>query len=597
MRVALVHDWLTGMRGGERVLEEFCELFPDASLFTLFHRQGSVSPRIESMPIQTSFLNRIPWARNHYPYLLPLYPLAIAKLNLSGFDLILSISHAAAKGITKPPGSLHICYCLTPMRYLWDMKDDYFQNAGGLGLKRAALGALSSSLRRWDRATAQKVDYFIADSRLVQDRISGYYKRTADVIYPPVNTDFFTPPSDGSSRDFYLIVSALVSYKRVDVAINAFSGLESRLIIVGSGPDRAKLQSKATKNVEVRGFVSNEELRNLYRNARAVIITAREDFGLVSLEAQACGCPVLAYGAGGSLESIEDGQTGVFYSERTGKGLIEGLKRLETTRFDRARLRRNAEQFSRENFRRNLKATVQAKLEEAGRRFAQAHPLGSDKPVPLHPSLNGISGSIKRSIDLLLSSAGLVITAVPLLLIAFLIRLTSKGPALYIQTRLGLNGKRFTIYKIRTMYLDAERDGPTWAVDNDQRCTPLGGFLRRFGIDEWPQFWNVIRGDMSLVGPRPERPEFHKVFKAKYPGYEQRLTVRAGLTGLAQVRGWRGNTSIAGRIKSDIEYVKNWSLIKDLEILLLTPVALLCGRKQRMSRQQIEANGPTAPSI
>ncbi len=597
MRVALVHDWLTGMRGGERVLEEFCQLFPGASLFTLIHRRGSVSRRIESMPIHTSFLNRIPWARNHYPYLLPLYPIAISTLDLSGFDLILSISHAAAKGIRKPPGSLHICYCLTPMRYLWDMKNDYFQNTGALGLKRAALGTISSSLRRWDCATARKVDYFIADSRLVQDRISRCYERTSDVIYPPVNTGFFKPSSDGASRDFYLLVSALVPYKRVDIAIEAFRRLESRLIIVGSGPDREKLQSKATKNIELKGYVTNEELRDLYRNARAVIITAREDFGLVSLEAQACGCPVLAYGAGGSLETVEDGQTGVFYFERTLEGLIDGLRRLETTWFDPARLRRNAEQFSRERFRRDLMATIQAKLDAATSRVSQFCSAGSDKPVPLHPSVTGISGGIKRGLDILLSSVGLLVAAIPLLLTATLVRLTSKGPALFFQTRLGLNGKRFTIYKLRTMRLGAERNGPTWAVDNDPRCTPLGGFLRRFGIDEWPQFWNIIRGDMSLVGPRPERPEFHEVFKTEYPNYELRLQVRGGLSGLAQVRGWRGNTSIEGRIKSDLEYVKNWSLIKDIEILLRTPVAVLRGRSQKTLRQQIEPGHPTAPSI
>ncbi len=289
MRVALVHDWLTGMRGGERVLEELCGLFPDASVFTLFHKPGSVSRRIESMPIHTSFLNRIPGAQRHYPYLLPLYPFAISQFNFSGFDLILSVSHAAAKGIHKPAGSTHICYCLTPMRYLWDMKSDYFQYADALGLKRAALGAVSYPLRHWDRTTARRVTYFIADSLHVRDRISKYYGRAAEIIYPPVDTDFFTPSANGRSHDFYLMVSALVPYKRVDVAIDAFNALGYPLIIVGAGPDREKLQGRAASNIEFKGFVSNDELRNLYRHSRGVVITAREDFGLVSLEAQAPG--------------------------------------------------------------------------------------------------------------------------------------------------------------------------------------------------------------------------------------------------------------------------------------------------------------------
>lgn len=583
MKVALVHDWLTGMRGGERVLEHLCELFPDATLFTLFHKPGSVSPKIESMPIHASFLNRLPQAVKYYPYLLPFYPMAVSKFDLSGFDLILSISHAAAKGIRKPRNSVHVCYCLTPMRYIWDMRKDYFQYSDPIRLKRNALQAITLPFRAWDRSTARRVDHFIAISQYVQNRISKYYGRDSDVIYPPVDTEFFTPSSNAGHSDFYLMVSALVSYKRVDVAIEAFNQLPTPLIIVGGGPDLARLKAKAAPNVQLRGFVSDEDLRDLYQRCRGVVITACEDFGLVSLEAQACGRPAVAFAAGGSVESIVDGETGILFGPRTADGLIEAIKRLESTQFNPDRLRQNAERFSCRMFRQALTKCVQKNFQpcsssrspkKLGRQVRAVQRSAGE-----HPSVASIA---KRAVDIVLSGCAFLLLGLPLLAIALLIRLQSSGPAFFFQTRVGYRGRKFTIAKLRTMRANAESDGcAVWAVENDSRCTPLGGFLRRYGIDELPQLWNVLKGEMSLVGPRPERPMFHQLFAAEFPDFARRLEVRGGITGLAQIRGWRGNTDIQGRIKSDLEYIEQWSFGKDLLILCRTPLSIV-----RMPKQQ-----------
>ncbi len=590
MKVALVHDWLTGMRGGERVLEDLCILFPDASLFTLFHEPGSVSRRIESMSIHTSFLDRIPGARRHYRHLLPLFPLAISRFDLRGFDLVLSISHAVAKGVRKPLERPHICYCLTPMRYIWDMRRDYFHYADPLGIKRTALRTLTTPLRRWDCETARAVDHFIADSRHVQGRILKYYGRDAEIIYPPVDTDFFSPSVEERAGSFYLVVSALVPYKRLDIAVEAFNRLGYPLVIAGAGPDLHKLRAKAAGNIQFRGFVTNEELRALYQGCRAVLVTAREDFGLVALEAQACGRAAVAYAAGGALESTTDGETGILFCRQTAASLIEGIRLLEQTRFVPERLRQNALRFSRETFRRTLLEAVRHRCDGGRlhpRRRAVAPGLRANAAGSFdraHPSLGGITGSAKRGLDVLVSLCGLLVLGLPLLLMAVLIRRQTPGPGFFRQTRVGLHGREFVMLKLRTMTSDAERGkGAIWAVDNDPRCTTVGATLRRYGIDEIPQLWNVLVGDMSLVGPRPERPEFHSVFVETCPDFKRRTQVRGGITGLAQVRGWRGDTPMEQRVQSDLEYIGRWSFWRDLLILFRTPFFLVSQNSQ-MSR-------------
>ncbi len=590
MRVALVHDWLLGMRGGERVLEELCRLFPAASVYTLFHKPGAVSPLLESMPIHASVLNRVPGARRYYRHMLPLFPWTISRFDLSSYDLVLSISHTAAKGVAVPAGVAHICYCLTPMRFLWDMQQDYFHYGDPLRVKRTVLRALTPPLRLWDRTTARRVHHFIAASRHVQERISRYYDREAELIYPPADTEFFTPAAEEAEGQYYLLVSALLPYKRVDIAIEAFNRLGYPLVIVGGGPDLERLRRNVAPNIRFMGCVTNDDLRGLYRYCRAAIIPGREDFGLVALEAQACGRPPVAYAGGGALVSVIDGESGILFGDQTAAGLIEGIRRLERTRFVTQRLRANAERFSKEAFR---KAILRYVAENCGRRIPAstrsarepafgAVPAGFDWD---HPSLNGVGGLAKRAIDIVLSLCGLLATALPLIIIAFLIRRDSAGPALFFQTRLGLRGRRFLMVKFRTMYVEAERDtGPTFAREDDPRSTQVGRVLRRYCIDELPQLWNVLVGDMSLVGPRPERPEFQRVFEERFPGFRRRLQVQAGLSGLAQVRGWRGNTSMEKRIESDLDYIAHWSFWQDLLILLRTPLSLLPGNRAIVSR-------------
>ena len=294
MKVAIVHDWLNGMRGGEKVLEALLELWPDASIFTLFHERGKVSETIESRRIVTSPLNRIPGIYKHYRNLLPLFPSAVRSLQLGTPELVISSSHSVAKSV-QTGNATHICYCHTPMRYVWDTSGDYARGIGG----RIGLGLFGHWLRQWDRSTAADVDHFIANSRFVANRIRSYYGREATLIYPPVDTTFFSPPR--KPETFYLCAGALVPYKRIDLAIDAFNSSGQPLTVVGEGPERKRLTKHAGPNIEFKGWVSDLELRNLYRRARALIFPGREDFGIVPVEARSCGCPVIAFRGGGGV--------------------------------------------------------------------------------------------------------------------------------------------------------------------------------------------------------------------------------------------------------------------------------------------------------
>jgi glycosyltransferase involved in cell wall biosynthesis len=359
MRVALIHDWLTGLRGGEKVLEALCELFPTATLYTLVYIPGSTHPTIESLNIRTAFTQKLPGIRKHYRWYLPLYPWAIESLNLSEFDLVISSSHCAAKGIVPPPGSVHICYCHTPMRYIWDRFNDYF----GSGLKAHLIyGPIAYFLRKWDVASAHRVHHFIANSKHVGSRIRNCYGREVDaVIYPPVDTDFFVP-GDDEPEDYYLIVSALAPYKRLDVAIDCFNQRGEPLVIVGTGPEERRLRQRAGPHIRFLGSVSKEELRGLYQRSRATLLPGVEDFGIAPVEAQACGRPVVALAEGGALESIQGGQTGVFFDDLTPRSLSTAIDKVRSLRFNKADLRDWALGFSEERFKENIRDFVANKL-------------------------------------------------------------------------------------------------------------------------------------------------------------------------------------------------------------------------------------------
>jgi glycosyltransferase involved in cell wall biosynthesis len=371
MKPAIVHDWLTGMRGGERVLEALCQLYPAAELFTLLHRRGSVTPVIERRRIHTSLAQHLPGIRHYYRHCLPLYPMLIEQFDLERFDVVISSSHCVAKSIITPPGTVHICYCHTPMRYAWDQFDAYFgrQRLGRAGTR--VMRPVMAGLARWDRDTADRVDRYLTNSQHVAGRIRRYYNREALVVYPPVDTEFFHPDSAVPER-FALVVSALVPYKRLDVAIEASRLARMPLKIVGTGPDRVRLEQHGRGEVEFLGRVPDEDLRNLYRRAAFTLMTGEEDFGIAPLEAQACGRPVIALARGGALETVAPGETGMLVYSPTSEAFAEAIVQAERRTFDPVVIRRHAERFGRARFADQIDAAVRETLSfEPGRREPQ----------------------------------------------------------------------------------------------------------------------------------------------------------------------------------------------------------------------------------
>ncbi len=352
MRVALVHDWLTGMRGGEKCLEALCRLWPHAHLYTLVYSRGRLSPTIERMDIRTSFLDRVPGIHAAYRYLLPAMPAAIESFRLDGYDLVVSLSHCVAKSVRVPRGVPHLCYCFTPMRYAWHLRDAYLGTDSILDPRSSVLGLL----RRWDRATARRVTQFVAISRTVAERIRECYGRPSRVIYPPVDTEFYTP-APVPREDYYLCVSALVPYKRLDLAIDASNRLGRRLVVVGAGPDESRLKSLAGPTVQFAGWQPDEVLRDHYRRCQALVFPGLEDFGIVPLEAQACGAPVIAFGAGGATETViapAAGRpgTGLLFEDQSTTGVVRAMQRFEASleAMSGPLARTNAERFCTSRF-------------------------------------------------------------------------------------------------------------------------------------------------------------------------------------------------------------------------------------------------------
>lgn len=358
-RVALVHDWLTGMRGGEKVLEAITDLFPGAPVYTLFHFPGTVSAALEAHPIHTSFLQRAPLLRQRYRHYLPLFPAAIESLDLAGYQLVVSTSHCVAKGVIVPPGSLHVCYSHTPMRYAWDQEHAYFPKRRGLVARLR--GQILSALRTWDVASAARVDVFLANSRFVAERIRRYYRRNAVVLHPPVDVSRFTPQrtSTPAGRDGYAVaIAALAPYKRVEVAMSACERAGLDLLVIGDGPERDRLGRLAGPRTQLLGRVDDDRLCELLAGARCFVQPGIEDFGIAAVEALACGVPVVARAAGGVLDIVDDGRHGVLYDlpPEAGEAGAEALalaaaidKSCQIT-FNTLDLRHRAELFSRQQF-------------------------------------------------------------------------------------------------------------------------------------------------------------------------------------------------------------------------------------------------------
>lgn len=365
MRVALVHDWLTGFRGGERVLDELARIHPEADLYTLFHVPGSTSPRIDRLNIRASPLSKIWGSRRHYRALLPLFPWAIQRFHLEQYDLIVSVSHAVAKAIPHDPGIPHLCYCLTPMRYIWTQSHHYL----GTGVRSQLSLPLVSALRSFDRKTSgpKNVDRFVATSRAVSQRIRDHYGRASTVLAPPVDVARIVP-NDRDPEDFYLLVGGFVPYKREDLAIEAFRQLGLPLYVVGDGPQRSRLESRAPANVSFLGRISDAQLADLYARCRALIYPQEEDFGIVAVEAQSAGRPVIAFGRGGvrdtviPLEASTGGRppTGVWFDEQVPEALADAVRHFERnlSHFDSQAIRAWAEAFGHDRFRREYAGEV-----------------------------------------------------------------------------------------------------------------------------------------------------------------------------------------------------------------------------------------------
>jgi glycosyltransferase involved in cell wall biosynthesis len=357
MKVAIVHYWLVGMRGGEKVVEALCEMYPDADVYTHVYDPAAISPTINRHSVRTTFISRLPRATRWYQYYLPLMPLALEQLDLRGYDLVISSESGPAKGFLVSPGTLHVCYCHTPMRYLWDMYHDYLNGANRL--TRWAMRPIMHYLRIWDALSAFRVDHFVANSRYVARRISKHYRRDADVVHPPVSVDDFHISEDVD--DYYLMVGQLVGYKRPDIAVEAFNRMNRKLVIIGEGELSNRLSSMAGPNVQLMGRQPFEVIRTHYAKCRALIFPGVEDFGIVPVEAMASGRPVIAYRAGGALETVEEGKTGLFFDTQDADALINAVTQYENRaeEFDPMRIRAHAESFHVSHFKREMQSLIE----------------------------------------------------------------------------------------------------------------------------------------------------------------------------------------------------------------------------------------------
>lgn len=361
MRTAIIHYWLVGMRGGEKVVEALCELFPQADIYTHVYAPEAVSETIRARSVRTTFIQRLPRARSMYKHYLPLMPMALEQLDLRDYELVISSESGPAKGVLTSPDTLHLCYCHTPMRYLWDMYPDYRRTAGRL--TSALMVPLTHYLRLWDLATAARVDGFAANSENVGRRIRKHYRRESQVVHPPVDVSVCSP--DQTREDFYLFVGQLVDYKRADLAVEACARLGRRLVVIGDGECRRDLERKAGKTVSFLGRQSDEVLLEHYARCRALLFPGEEDFGIVPVEAMASGAPILAYGRGGALETVVDGLTGLFFDRQDAESMIGCIQAFEAREsgFNPLTIAAHAQEFSPERFREGFMRFLDAHLQ------------------------------------------------------------------------------------------------------------------------------------------------------------------------------------------------------------------------------------------
>lgn len=354
MKLAIVHDWLTNMGGAEQVVINFKEVYKDAPIYTTFYNPNNLDDKLKNLDVKTSFLQKKKMVTNHKKYF-PLMPLAFENFDLNEYDVVLSSSSSCAKGVITKPGSIHICYCHTPMRYAWEKRDEYLNGMGKL--KKKLIKILLHYMRIWDYASSARVDYFIANSTEVQKRIKKHYKRDSIVINPPVRCNLFDiSETDG---DYYFIVSRLVGYKRFDLAVQACSQLGKKLVIIGDGPEKEKLMSLANENITFLGRQPDDVVKKYMSECKALLYPGEEDFGIVPVEAQACGRPVIAYGKGGVLDSVVPEKTGVFFKEQSVESLKEAILKFEKMSFDKQEIRKHALKFDESVFREKIQKYIE----------------------------------------------------------------------------------------------------------------------------------------------------------------------------------------------------------------------------------------------
>jgi glycosyltransferase involved in cell wall biosynthesis len=365
MRVALVHDYLNQYGGAERVLESLIEIFSSAPIYTLVYNAEAMKGKFFDKEIRTSFLQKIPFARSHHRIFPILMPLAIEKFDLSGYDIVVSDSASFGKGVITKPETIHICYCHTPPRFAWDDSQKYIKEFSMPKLAKIFIPFFMNYIRVWDKEAASRVDKFICNSNFVAQRIKKYYRQDAEIIYPPVDANFFNvkssenPPATNNKTSYFLIVGRLLAYKKFDIAIEAFNKLELSLKIVGDGPEKKKLKNIARKNIEFLGELREEDLRKYYQECQALVFPQEEDFGIVALEAMACGKPVIAYQGGGALESVKKGETGMFFNEQTPESLIKAVKEFRPEKFNSQIIRAHALKFDKEIFKKKIKEFIE----------------------------------------------------------------------------------------------------------------------------------------------------------------------------------------------------------------------------------------------
>lgn len=370
LKVAIVHDWLTGYGGADRVVNQMKQVFPNAPIYTLVYDKSKFPAFFQNYDVRTTYIQKIPGATKLYKLMLTLMPKAFEALDLSEYDMVISSCSSCCKGVITRPDALHICYCHTPTRYIWDFYYTYLKNSGWL--KRKLMPHLIHKMRIWDKCAADRVDYFIANSKYIAQRIKKYYHREADVIYPCVHINEF--PIE-EAQDYYLAAGRFTWYKRFDLAVEACNRLNKRLIVVGKGDENKKLRALAGPTVDFRGAVDDEELKHLYSGAKAFLFPGEEDFGITPVEAMSAGVPVLAFGRGGGTETVIDGETGLFFYEQTVDSLCECIERFESSgvSLSRSEIREHSKRFSEERFRKELDEYCRGKWEEWSRPNSQKH--------------------------------------------------------------------------------------------------------------------------------------------------------------------------------------------------------------------------------